>query len=169
MKRTTNMTRRHKTAIGAALSCVAVLGTFATANAATAATASAHTAHTAHTASVTRAAGTPYVMNHYGEEHADKGKAERSPENLVLSEFTSAGDLNWKQWDAKKAVATGEVTGAWCGQACLDKPLKATLTLSDPKTVNGKKVFSSFTLKLAGGSGAYDSEDLQGKRHLATT
>ncbi|MFF8788566.1 hypothetical protein [Streptomyces sp. NPDC015125] len=166
MNRTTNMTRRHKTAIGAALSCVAVLGTFATANAANAATASAPTAHTA---SATRAADTPYVMNHSGEENADHGRADRSPKDLVLSEFTSVGDLNWKQWDTKKAVATGEVTGNWCLETCLEKPLKGTLTLSDPKTVNGKKVFSSFTLKLAGGSGAYDSEDLQGKHPLATT
>ncbi|MFG2529156.1 hypothetical protein [Streptomyces sp. NPDC048516] len=165
MKRITSMPRRHKTAIGAALSCVAVLGTFATANTATAATGSAHTAHLA---SAARAANTPYVMNHYGEENADKGKAERSPENLVLSEYTAAGDLNWKQWGDKTAVATGNVSGIWCGQSCLDKPLKGTLTLSDPKTVNGKTVFSSFTLKLAGGSGAYDHEDLHGKRHLAT-
>ncbi|MFG2831713.1 hypothetical protein ACGFWI_30285 [Streptomyces sp. NPDC048434] len=166
MNRTPSMTRRHKTAIAAGLACVAVLGTFATANGANAATASAQAAHTT---SAVRAAHTPYVMNHYGEENADKGRAERSPKNLVLSEFTSAQGLNWKQWDAKKAVATGQVTGAWCLDTCLDKPLKATLTLSDPKTVHGKKVFSSFTLKLAGGSGAYDSEDLQGKRPLATS
>ncbi|MET7795799.1 hypothetical protein [Streptomyces decoyicus] len=168
MNRSTSLIRRHRTAIGAGLACVAALGTFATATGANAATAPAHTAH-ARAASVAQTDNTPYVMNHAGEENADKGKAERSPERLVLSEFTSAGDLNWKQWDAKKAVATGKVTGMWCGQACLDKPLKGTLTLSDPKTVNGKKVFSSFTLKLAGGSGAYDSEDLQGKHPLATS
>ncbi|MGW7490776.1 hypothetical protein [Streptomyces sp. NPDC054786] len=166
MNRTPTMTRCHKTAIAAGLACVAVLGTFATANGANAATASAQAAHTTRTV---RAVHTPYVMNHYGEENADKGRAERSPKNLVLSEFTSAQGLNWKQWGAKKAVATGKVTGAWCLDTCLDEPLTATLTLSDPKTVHGNKVFSSFTLKLAGGSGAYDSEDLQGKRPLATS
>ncbi|MEW9520796.1 hypothetical protein [Streptomyces tubercidicus] len=163
MKRSTSTPRRHKTALGAALACVAVLGTVATATGAQAATASEHTA------SVARTSGTPYVMNHMGEEHADKGKAERSPKALVLSEFTSAGNLDWKEWGTKKAVATGEITGMWCLETCQDKPLKGTLTLSDPKTVNGKKVFSSFTLKLAGGNGAYDSEDLQGKHPLATT
>ncbi|AZS73336.1 hypothetical protein DDE74_22420 [Streptomyces lydicus] len=163
MKRTTSIARRHKTALGAALACVAVLGTVATATGAQAATASEHTA------SVARTSSTPYVMNHYGEENADKGKAERSPEHLVLSEFTTARDLDWKQWGAKKAVATGKVIGMWCLETCQDKPLKGTLTLSDPKTVNGKKVFSSFTLKLAGGNGAYDSEDLQGKHPLATS
>ncbi|MFJ5803803.1 hypothetical protein [Streptomyces decoyicus] len=168
MNRSTSLIRRHKTAIGAGLVCVAALGTFATATGANAATAPAHTAH-AHTAGVAQTDNTPYVINHVGEENADQGKAERSPESLVLSEFTSVGDLNWKQWDAKKAVATGNVTGNWCLETCLDKPLKGTLTLSDPKTVNGKKVFSSFTLKLAGGSGAYDSEDLQGKHPLATS
>ncbi|MFD5399277.1 hypothetical protein ACFWJW_34350 [Streptomyces sp. NPDC127097] len=87
----------------------------------------------------------------------------------MLSEFTSAQALHWKQWDAKKAVATGKVTGAWCLDTCLDKPLKATITLSDPKSVHGKKVYSAFTIKLAGGNGAYDSEDLKGKHALATS
>ncbi|WP_395370072.1 hypothetical protein OHU45_16295 [Streptomyces tubercidicus] len=163
MKRTTSIARRHKTAVSAALACVAVLGTVATATGAQAATASEQGS------GVVRTNNTPYVMNHIGEEHADKGKAERSPERLVLSEFTSASNLDWKKWGTKKAVATGEITGMWCLDTCQDKPLKGTLTLSDPKTVNGKKVFSSFTLKLAGGKGSYDDvEDLQGKRHLAT-
>ncbi|MGY5130812.1 hypothetical protein ACWGJW_00030 [Streptomyces nigrescens] len=162
MKRTTSIARRHKTALGAALACVAVLGTVATATGAQAATASERTA------SVARTSSTPYVVNHYGEENADRGKAERSPEHLVLSEFTSAHDLDWK-WGAKKAVATGKVTGLWCLDTCQDKPLKATLTLSDPKTVNGKKVFSSFTLKLADGNGSYENvEDLEGKRPMST-
>ncbi|MFF3542274.1 hypothetical protein [Streptomyces platensis] len=156
MKRTSTP-RRHRTAIAAALACAAAFGTVATATGAQAA-APKHTA----------GADTPYVMNHYGEENADKGKAERNPANLVLSEFTSAGDLHWKQWDNKKAVATGDVTGMWCLETCQDKPLKATITLSDPKTVHGKKVYSSFTVKLAGGNGAYDSEDLKGKQPLAT-
>lgn len=162
MKRTTSIARRHKTALGAALACVAVLGTVATATGAQAATVSEHTASTA------RTSGTPYVVNHYGEENADKGKAERSPENLVLSEFTAVNNLDWKEWGAKKAVATGKISSGWCGDACDEKPLNATLTLSDPKTVNGKKVFSSFTLKLPVGSGMYDAEDLKGKRPMST-
>ncbi|GAO06881.1 hypothetical protein [Streptomyces lydicamycinicus] len=157
MKRTSTP-RRHRTAIAAALACAAALGTVATA-------AGAQAAAPQHTVK----ADTPYVMNHIGEEHADKGKAERKPESLVLSEFTSAGDLHWKQWDNKKAVATGDVTGMWCLDTCQDKPLKATITLSDPKSVHGKKVYSSFTVKLAGGNGAYDSEDLKGKQPLATS
>ncbi|MFE0376969.1 hypothetical protein ACFW1M_15595 [Streptomyces inhibens] len=166
MNRTPRTTRRKQTAIGAALAGVAVLGMFATAHTANAAPAPAHTVATAHLA---RTANTPYVINHFGEENADKGRAERSPKNLVLSEFTSINGLNWQQWGAKKAVGTGKVTGTWCLDTCLDKPLKATVTLSDPKTVNGKKVFSTFTLKLAGNPGTYDSEDLRGKRPLATS
>lgn len=169
MHRTTSRTRRTKTAMGAALAGVAVLGMFATAQAADATTATQRTVATAHSTSTARANNTPYVINHFGEENADKGRAERSPKNLVLSEFTSIKRLGWKQWDAKQAVGTGEVTGTWCLDTCLDKPLKATVTLGDPKTVNGKKVFSSFTLKLAGGQGAYDAEDLHGKRPLATS
>ncbi|MFI9262528.1 hypothetical protein ACIGT4_33195 [Streptomyces sioyaensis] len=160
MNFSTSRSQRIKTALGAGLAAVAVLGTFATAQSANAATAQ-HPAKTASSA--------PYVINHYGEENADKGKAERSPANLVLSEFTSAGSLHWKQWDGTKAVATGKVTGAWCLDTCLDKPLKATVTLSDPKTVHGKKVYSSFTVQLADGAGKYDSEDLDGKRPLATS
>ncbi|MEV0375185.1 hypothetical protein AB0I10_36360 [Streptomyces sp. NPDC050636] len=170
MKRstTTSMTpaRRRKTVITAALAGAAALGLLATAQAAGAAPAPEHTAPTA---SAARTDTSPYVINHYGEENADKGRAERSPKNLVLSEFTSINGVSWQQWGAKKAVGTGKVTGTWCLDTCLDKPLKATVTLSDPKTVNGRKVFSTFTLKLSGKPGAYDSEDLQGKRPLATS
>ncbi|WP_438487913.1 hypothetical protein [Streptomyces sp. S186] len=164
MQRTTNAPRRRMTTVMAtALAGVAAVGMLATAQAAHASTGPGHTA------GVARTGATPYVINHYGEENADKGRAERSPKHLVLSEFTSIHGLQWKEWGAKKAVATGKVTGTWCLDTCLDKPLKATVTLSDPKTVNGRKVFSAFTLKLAKDSGAYDSEDLKGKRPLATS
>ncbi|MFI9051518.1 hypothetical protein [Streptomyces sp. NPDC053427] len=155
MNRTPSTTRRRKTAAGAAaLAGAAVLGTFATAQAAAAVPA--------------HSAATPYVMNHYGEEHADKGHAERSPQHLVLSEFTSAHGVHWKQWSARRAVGTGTVTGTWCLDTCADKPLKATVTLSAPRTVHGKRVFSAFTLKLAGQPGRYVSQDLHGRRPLAT-
>lgn len=162
MASTPHPTRRKKTVVGAAALAAgaAVLGVFATAQAADATPIARHTAH---------AARTPYVINHYGEENADKGHAERSPKNLVLSEFTSIGGVHWKQWGTKKAVGTGKVTGSWCLDTCLDKPLKATVTLSDPKNVHGRQVFSSFTLKLAGKPGTYDVEDLHGKRPLATS
>ncbi|MGW1378206.1 hypothetical protein ACWD6P_28590 [Streptomyces sp. NPDC002446] len=157
--------RRTKTAMGAALAGVAVLGIFAGAQAAQAAT-PAHSGSPA--TSVARTVGTPYVINHYGEENADRGRAERSPANLVLSEFTSIGKVTWKQWGAKKAVGTGKVTGTWCLDTCLERPLKATVTLLDPKTVDGRKVFTAFALKLSDAPGTYDSEDLRGKRPLAT-
>ncbi|MEU9121271.1 hypothetical protein AB0C96_15695 [Streptomyces sp. NPDC048506] len=169
MNRTTTRTRRTRTAMGAALAGVAVLGMFATAQAADATTASQRTVHAVHSASTLRTASTPYVINHYGEENADNGRAERSPANLVLSEFTSVNHVNWEQWGAKHAVGTGRVTGTWCLDTCLDKPLKATVTLSDPKTVHGRKVFTTFTLKLTDQPGAYDAEDLHGKRPLATS
>ncbi|WP_432001743.1 hypothetical protein [Streptomyces sioyaensis] len=162
MNFSTNRSQRMKTALGAGLAALAVLGTFATAQSANAATAQ-------HPAKAARTSSAPYVINHYGEENADKGRAERSPAHLVLSEFTSAQGLHWKQWDGKQAVATGKVTGNWCLETCLDKPLNATVTLSDPKTVHGKRVYSSFTLKLADGAGKYDAEDLDGKRPLATS
>ncbi|TJZ42812.1 hypothetical protein FCH28_33510 [Streptomyces piniterrae] len=158
------LTRRKRTALAAGLAGVAALGLFATAQVAGAAP-----GHTAPAAGTARTNTTPYVINHYGEENADKGRAERSPQHLVLSEFTAIHDVTWQKWGAKQAVGTGKVTGHWCLDTCLDKPLKATITLSDPKTVNGRKVFSAFTLKLDGKPGTYDSEDLQGKRPLATS
>ncbi|GHI04163.1 hypothetical protein AQI88_35320 [Streptomyces cellostaticus] len=155
-------TFRKNAAIAAGLAGAAVLGLFATAQAADAGEAS-HAAKAAHSATA------PYVINHYGEKYADTGHAERRSKVLVLSEFTSIHQVSWKQWGAKKAVGTGKVTGNWCLDTCLDKPLKATISLSDPKTVGGKKVYSAFTLKLSGHPGTYDAEDLQGKRPLATS
>ncbi|MFF4606059.1 hypothetical protein ACFY12_25375 [Streptomyces sp. NPDC001339] len=175
-----------KTAMGAALAGAAVLGTLATAQTAgatstgatstgatsTGATSAAH--HPVHPSSAhsgsaaVRTSGTPYVINHYGEENAEHGRAERSPANLVLSEFTSLHHANWKAWSAKRAVGTGEVTGTWCLDTCLDEPLKATVTLADPKAVDGRRIFTTFTLELADGRGTYDSEDLRGKRPLVT-
>ncbi|MGW0731645.1 hypothetical protein [Streptomyces sp. NPDC002851] len=156
----TSRISRKKAVLATGLAGAAVLGLFATAQAANGATAPEKT---------TRAAATtPYVINHYGEENADTGHAERRPTGLVLSEFTTINHVSWKQWGVKKAVGTGKVTGTWCLDTCLDKPLKATIKLSDPKTVKGKKVYSAFTLKLAGKPGTYDSEDLQGQRPLAT-
>ncbi|MEU4999333.1 hypothetical protein [Streptomyces sp. NPDC021622] len=168
MQSTSNTTWRTKTVVATALAGVAACGVLAL-QTAHASTSSGSAEQTARTAGVARGSAAPYVVNHYGEENADNGRAERTPKNLVLSEFTSISGLHWKEWGTKEAVATGKVTGNWCLETCLDKPLKATVTLSDPKTVNGKKVFSTFTLKLAQGTGEYESEDLQGKHALATS
>ncbi|MEU8976709.1 hypothetical protein AB0D11_47600 [Streptomyces monashensis] len=155
-----NKISRKRAAVAAGLAGAAVFGLLTTAQAAS--------GETVHPDKTVRPAASPYVINHYGEENADTGRAERRPHVLVLSEFTSIHQVNWTQWSAKGAVGTGEVTGNWCLDTCLDKPLKATISLSDPKTVHGKKVYSAFTLKLAGGATKYDAEDLQGKRPLAT-
>lgn len=106
MNSSTHRSQRIEMAIGAGLAAVAVPGTFATAQSANAATAQ-------HTAKATGSA--PYVINHYGEENADKGKAARSPAHLVLSEFTSARGLHWQQWDGTKAwpPVRSPATGAW--------------------------------------------------------
>ncbi|WEB45307.1 hypothetical protein MOV08_42445 [Streptomyces yunnanensis] len=162
MNRTsTTSTFRRRAVLAAGLAGAAALGLSATAQAANGAVPAAPT-------KAVRTAVTPYVINHFGEENADTGRAERRPRDLVLSEFTSIHQVDWKQWGAKEAVGTGQVTGTWCLDTCLTKPLKATISLSDPKVVNGKRVYSAFTLKLAGQQGTYDSEDLQGKRPLAT-
>ncbi|WP_432097645.1 hypothetical protein [Streptomyces sp. bgisy100] len=110
----------------------------------------------------------PYVLNLYGEENADHGDAQRTPKNLVLSEFTSLNKVHWKQWGKGKAVGTADVTGNWCLETCQDKPLRGKVTLSDPKEVGGEMYYSSFTLKLAPGSGHYESEDLNRKHALPT-
>ncbi|MHA4773349.1 hypothetical protein L1085_002470 [Streptomyces sp. MSC1_001] len=151
---------RGKAALAAGLAGAAVLGLFAAAQSANSAPPREPVA------SVSTVS--PYVVNHFGEENADTGRAERRPKDLVLSEFTGIHRVTWRVWGATKAVGTGEVTGTWCLDTCLDKPLKATIVLSDPRTVDGRVVYSAFTLAPAGRSDAYDSEDLQGKRPLAT-
>lgn len=153
---------RKKAALAAGLTAAVLLGAFATSQAADASGASSAAGRTSH------AVAAPYVLNFYGEEYADTGHPERRPADLVLSEFTHINNVKWKQWGAKTAAGTGEVGGTWCLPACLDKPLKGTITLSDPKTVNGRTFYSAFTLKLSGNPGTYDSEDLQGKHALAT-
>ncbi|GAA4065039.1 hypothetical protein [Streptomyces shaanxiensis] len=154
---------RKKATLAAGLTAAVLLGAFATSQAADASGASSDDAGKAG-----RAVATPHVLNFYGEEYADTGHAERRPASLVLSEFTHIDNVKWKHWGAKKAFGTGDVSGMWCLPGCLDKPLKGTVTLSDPKTVNGKTYYSAFTLKLSGKPGTYDSEDLQGKHALAT-
>ncbi|MFG2553850.1 hypothetical protein ACGFWF_28395 [Streptomyces sp. NPDC048581] len=150
---------RKKAALAAGISAAALLGAFVTTQAADTPSADGKPGRTV---------AAPYVLNLYGEEYADAGHPERRPANLVLSEFTHINNVKWKQWGAKKAYGTGEVGGTWCLPACLDKPLKGTITLSDPKTVKGRTFYSAFTLKLSGKPGTYDSEDLQGKHALAT-
>ncbi|MDI3406491.1 hypothetical protein [Streptomyces cavernicola] len=116
-----------------------------------------------------RSSATPYVVQRSGEETPDaRAGAQRRPERLVLTEFTSISGVDWARWDARDAVGSGLVTGSWCLSTCQDKPLKATLRLSDPRTVDGKRVYSAFTLTLSDRTGTYDSEDLRGKRPLAT-
>ncbi|MFM9371147.1 hypothetical protein [Streptomyces sp. Da 82-17] len=115
------------------------------------------------------AAAKPYVLNHHGEANAEAGSAQRRPERLVLSEFTTAHGLRWERWGAEQAVGVGRVTGSWCAETCLDRPLKATLRLLDPRTVDGRRVYSAFTLTVTDkAGGTYQAEDLRGKRALAT-
>lgn len=110
----------------------------------------------------------PFVISQ-GEEKPEAENADRRPSKLVLSEFTTVDRITWKQWTGDEATGSGEVTGTWCLETCQDKPLKGTVTLTDPKTVNGKRYFSAYTLKLADGTKkTYDTEDLSGKRQLAT-
>ncbi|MFG2139063.1 hypothetical protein [Streptomyces sp. NPDC048650] len=150
--------RRPKAAVAAAaLAAAAVLGTCTTAHAAGPAPTAGQTGHT------------PYVINHYGEQNADRGRPERSPKHLVLSEHSAIGGIRWTRWGTRKAVGTGNLTGTWCLTTCTTRPLNATVTLSHPRTVRGKKIFSAFTLEPAAKRSAYDTEDLRGTRPLATT
>ena len=109
----------------------------------------------------------PFVLSQ--DEEPQAKDADRRPDKLVLSEFTTIDRITWKQWRDAEATGSGQVTGTWCLETCQDKPLKGTVTLTDPKTVNGKRYFSAYTLTLADGTKkAYDTEDLNGKRALAT-
>ncbi|MCM2579306.1 hypothetical protein [Streptomyces meridianus] len=113
------------------------------------------------------AAPRPFVLSQ--DEEPQAKEADRRPDKLVLSEFTTVDRITWTQWREADATGTGDVTGTWCLETCQDKPLKGTVTLSDPKTVNGKRYFSAYTLQLADGTKkTYETEDLNGKRQLAT-
>lgn len=103
------------------------------------------------------------------EEDPKAEDADRRPGKLVLSEHTTVSRISWKRWSDTEATGTGEVTGTWCLETCQDKPLTGTVTLSEPKTVDGKRYFSAYTLKLADGTATtYTGEDLNGKRSLPT-
>ncbi|MFF3668360.1 hypothetical protein [Microtetraspora malaysiensis] len=84
-----------------------------------------------------------YVRNLYG---AEQGRDDSSPENLVLSEFSSMNGITWTSWGPDQAVGTGALSGSWCLPGCTEKPYEATVTLSGVATVRGTRYFTQFAV-----------------------
>ncbi|MEU4210208.1 hypothetical protein AB0F13_09470 [Streptomyces sp. NPDC026206] len=72
---------------------------------------------------------TPTAAPVYVAEGPDRPPL-RGPASLVIGDSVRLSGLRWRSWGGPTAEATGEVAGGWCGQACRDKPYKATVTLS---------------------------------------
>lgn len=76
------------------------------------------------------------------------GELSVKPTGIVLScadANTALEKLTWKSWGASKARATGTFSENDCSPTCaagMFHRYKAVVTLSDPKTVKGTKVFT---------------------------
>jgi hypothetical protein len=76
------------------------------------------------------------------------GEISAKPTGLVLScadANTALEMLKWTAWGQSTARATGTFSENDCSPTCVEgmyHRYKATVTLSAPKTINGKKVFT---------------------------
>ncbi|MGW7366488.1 hypothetical protein ACWGI8_24395 [Streptomyces sp. NPDC054841] len=46
------------------------------------------------------------------------GRPLSRPAKFGLTEFTSLTHLRWRNWGQPQAMATGELSGSWCGPKC---------------------------------------------------
>ncbi|GAB3122401.1 hypothetical protein GCM10027160_41310 [Streptomyces calidiresistens] len=92
----------------------------------------------------------PLVFNYHG---AEDGRADRAPDDLVLTEFSTLNDVTWRSWDSEEAVGSGLLAGTWCLPECLDDPLPAEVLLKDPEEINGDPYFTAFELKITDTTG----------------
>ncbi|MCE7080215.1 hypothetical protein [Streptomyces sp. ST2-7A] len=92
----------------------------------------------------------PMVFNYY---RAEGGRADRAPDNLVLTEFSTLNDVTWESWDGREAIGSGLLSGTWCLPDCLDDPFPAEVVLKDPEDINGEPYFTAFELEITDPSG----------------
>jgi hypothetical protein len=84
------------------------------------------------------------------------GEVSAKPTGLVLScaDATTALEmLKWSAWGASTARATGTFADNDCSPTCAAGTFnryKANVTLSAPKTINGKKVFTKVRVVFPG-------------------
>ncbi|GAA1692109.1 hypothetical protein GCM10009830_44810 [Glycomyces endophyticus] len=57
--------------------------------------------------------------------------SHRTPSELILSEFSSARDLEWNSWGADAATAAGRIDGMFCETGCDGDAYTVTLVLCD--------------------------------------
>ena len=84
-----------------------------------------------------------FVYNTYGDE---RGSADREPEGLTASEFTTFTELDWSTWSDESAEGEGRVSGTWCLPECQDDPYGVTVELHGPEDVDGRDYYTAYTL-----------------------
>ncbi|MBR8745369.1 hypothetical protein DSY14_27370 [Nocardiopsis sp. MG754419] len=90
------------------------------------------------------AEGDVQVRNFHGDE---QGFDDQRPEEYVATEFTTFTDMEWDQWDERRARGEGEILGTWCmDQGCQDDPYDITVELGDPVEIDGTSYFSTYTV-----------------------
>ncbi|MBB0244619.1 hypothetical protein FNQ90_11020 [Streptomyces alkaliphilus] len=92
----------------------------------------------------------PLVFNYFG---AEDGRADRAPDNLVLTEFSTLNEVTWESWGEEQAVGNGLLSGTWCLPECLDDPFPARVVLTDPEEINGDPYFTAFEVEITDPSG----------------
>jgi hypothetical protein len=107
------------------------------------------------------AAGEPgiYVFNFH---HAEQGRADQRPRDLVLSEFSTMSRVTWSVWGPSRASGTGKLSGMWCLPRCADTPYDATVTLSSVIPVRGKGYFTRYRVSVNLPEAERDGADLAG-------
>ncbi|MDA2815199.1 hypothetical protein O4J56_31445 [Nocardiopsis sp. RSe5-2] len=81
------------------------------------------------------------VFNTHGDEG---GYADREPEALTASEFTTFNDLEWTRWGAEGAEGEGDLSGTWCLPECQDDPYRVPVELADPQEFGGGLYFTRY-------------------------
>ncbi|WP_051458373.1 hypothetical protein [Microbispora sp. ATCC PTA-5024] len=94
----------------------------------------------------TAAAGEPpiYVLNFH---NAERGRADRRPADLVLSEFSTLTKVTWRTWGPSGATGAGKLSGTWCLPRCATAPYDATVTLSAVVPVRGNGYFTRYRVR----------------------
>ncbi|MBP2706478.1 hypothetical protein JOL79_21955 [Microbispora sp. RL4-1S] len=88
------------------------------------------------------AVGPPvFVLNFH---HAEQGRSDQRPGDLVLSEFSAMTKVVWRTWGPTRATGSGKLTGVWCLPHCASRPYDATVTLSNVLAVRGKGYFTRY-------------------------
>ena len=76
-------------------------------------------------------AGEVYVLDLDTFEGDGQELSLQRPEELTLSEFSHATDLEWESWGDASAVATGRISGMFCLSRCEGAKYEVTVVLCE--------------------------------------